>query len=195
MKLSLYQVDAFTDRIFGGNPAAVVPLSHWLPDNVLMNIAIENNLSETAFFVPQGRHYELRWFTVLEEIDLCGHATLASAHVLFRHMGYKGDVITFETRQAGSLRVSRSDKLLTLDFPERTPSPITDIPPALIASLGGVEPQEVLLSRDYVVVYGSEDDVRRIVPDYAVMDTLKRRVCITAKGHKVDFCQPFLLSG
>jgi PhzF family phenazine biosynthesis protein len=194
MEFPLYQIDAFTSEIFKGNPAAVVPLPEWLPDETLYAIACENNLSETAFFVAKGDAYELRWFTVLEEIDLCGHATLASAYVLFNHLGYTKDVIRFITRRAGDLLVSRKGRQLTLDFPSREPAPQESVPSEIFACLGR-KPEQVLLSRDYVVVYGDEDAIRAIKPDYAIMEGLKRRVCITAPGKKVDFVSRFFCAG
>ncbi|MGA7297590.1 MAG: PhzF family phenazine biosynthesis isomerase, partial [Rhodanobacteraceae bacterium] len=123
MKYSLYQVDAFASRVFAGNPAAVCPLPAWLPDAVLQAIAEENNLSETAFFVPAGDSYELRWFTPLSEVDLCGHATLASAHVLYRHLGHERDTIDFMTR-SGTLQVSRAGDDFCLDLPASRPQPV-----------------------------------------------------------------------
>ncbi|HPK65435.1 MAG TPA: PhzF family phenazine biosynthesis isomerase, partial [Thermoanaerobaculia bacterium] len=134
MRLKQYQVDAFTERPFGGNPAAVVPLAAWLPDELLQAIAEENNLSETAFYVPRGPAYELRWFTPAAEVDLCGHATLATAHVLFTHEHASGDAVTFHTR-SGDLVVRRSATALEMDFPARVPAPV-DPPPRLVEALG-----------------------------------------------------------
>ena len=119
MELPLYQIDAFAEEIFRGNPAAVVPLQEWLSDETLQKIALENNLSETAFFVPEGDLFELRWFTPEYEIDLCGHATLATAHILFTELGYQEKTIHFHTQKAGTLTVSKKDDLYTLDFPSR----------------------------------------------------------------------------
>ncbi len=202
LELPFYQIDAFTDRVFKGNPAAVVPLEAWLPDDVLKAIAIENNLSETAFFVPQGDTFSLRWFTVLEEIDLCGHATLASAFVIFNHLGFTGDTIRFVTLKAGDLLVNRNraNNELTLDFPERDPKSLTAYPPELIAAIGGAVPQEVLIARDYVVVLESEEAVRAVVPNYEIMSTLSRagklmRVSVTARGRDVDFVSRFFCPG
>jgi PhzF family phenazine biosynthesis protein len=202
LELPFYQIDAFTDSVFKGNPAAVVPLESWLPDHVLKAIAIENNLSETAFFVPQGDAFALRWFTVLEEIDLCGHATLASAFVIFNHLGFTGDTIHFITEKAGDLHVNRANnnKELTLDFPERVPEPLAKYPTELIAAIGGVKPQEVLLARDYVVVLDSEETVRAVIPNYEIMKTLNEpgkllRVSITALGKDVDFVSRFFCAG
>jgi PhzF family phenazine biosynthesis protein len=116
MKIPIFQVDAFTDQMFGGNPAAVCPLEKWIPDEILQKIASENNLSETAFFVPENNVFRIRWFTPKVEVDLCGHATLASGHVLFNHLNYKEDYIRFESR-SGRLNVKKDKNLVTLDFP------------------------------------------------------------------------------
>jgi len=148
MSIPIYQADAFTSQLFGGNPAAVCPLQEWLPDKVMQKIAIENNLAETAFFVKNDNGYFLRWFTPEYEIDLCGHATLASAHILFTELGYPGDTIYFETVKAGVLTVKRDGDKYTMDFPSRPPIPI-EIPNGLIEALGGPQPLAVLRSRDY----------------------------------------------
>ncbi|HKW54995.1 MAG TPA: PhzF family phenazine biosynthesis isomerase, partial [Stellaceae bacterium] len=125
MRLALYQVDAFTDRLFGGNPAAVVPLEQWLPDATLQAIAAENNLAETAFFVPEGAAYALRWFTPTVEVDLCGHATLASAYVIFRFLDTRREQVDFRTLKAGTLSVKRQGDALAMDFPSRPAKPVT----------------------------------------------------------------------
>src|ERR1700758_414413 len=152
MRIPLYQVDAFTSRLFGGNPAAVCPLAEWPPDAAMQAIAAENNLAETAFFVTQGEGYLLRWFTPTVEVDLCGHATLASAHVVFDFLEPRRDVVRFRTLKAATLEVRRRPGLLTMDFPARPPVPCE--PPAeLLTALGGT-PREVLRARDHLVVYG-----------------------------------------
>src|SRR5258708_38194056 len=147
MRIPLYQVDAFADRPFTGNPAAVCPLEAWLPDEVMQAIAAENNLSETAFFVAEGTGYQLRWFTPVAEVDLCGHATLASAHVIFRFLRPELREIAFETQQAGTLTVTRDGDLLALVFPSRPPSPCA-APAGLTAALGGA-PAAVLAPPHY----------------------------------------------
>jgi PhzF family phenazine biosynthesis protein len=191
MELKIYQVDAFADKVFKGNPAAVVPLREWLPDEMLLNITRENNLSETAFFVPKSDGYELRWFTTAAEIDLCGHATLASAFVLFRYIKVPGSSISFYTRKAGKLLVSKEGEILTLDFPVRTPEP-TALTPELLESLNGIRPKEVLLSRDYVAVFDDEEIIRHFQPDFQLIEErLNRRLCITAPGKKTDFVSRF----
>ena len=189
MKLKLYQVDAFTDRVFGGNPAAVCPLEQGPDDRLMQSIAAENNLSETAFFVPGEQGFELRWFTPLREVDLCGHATLASAHVIFEILGYSGPVIAFETR-SGTLRVGRAGERLQMDFPADRPVPC-EVPDALAKGLGQ-EPVEVLKAADYLAVFDSEDTVRAITPDLLRLSRLDLRgVIITAPGREADFVSRF----
>jgi len=188
MKLPYFEVSAFTADPFGGNPAGVCPLKAWLADATMQNIAAQNNLSETAFFVPRGGDYELRWFTPKVEIDLCGHATLASAFVLFSELGFGADAICFHSR-SGVLSVSRKSGVLTLDFPSRPPAPCT-VPDALIRGLGR-KPVEVRKARDYFAVFSREDDVRSLQPDFAELVTLDANVIVTAPGMACDFVSRF----
>lgn len=189
MKLTQYQVDAFATRVFEGNPAAVCPLEAWLDDAVLQAIANENNLSETAFFVPIARGFQLRWFTPVAEVDLCGHATLAAAHVLFTRLGYAGPRIVFATR-SGELAVEAQDGRLAMDFPARPPRPCP-APPTLLAGLGH-PPTAVLAADDYLAVYEHEAIVRSLAPNLAKLQELDRRgVIITAPGEQVDFVSRF----
>jgi len=189
MKLKQYQIDAFSSRAFAGNPAAVVPLAAWLSDSLLQAIAEENNLSETAFFVPVAEGYELRWFTPVSEVDLCGHATLASAHVLFSHLNHTADSISFFTR-SGMLSVRRSGSDLEMDFPGRRPVPC-DPPPALLRAFGAT-PVETLAADDYLLVFSSEEVVRNITPEMSLLRQLDLRgVIITAPGNSVDFVSRF----
>jgi PhzF family phenazine biosynthesis protein len=193
--IPIYQADAFTDKLFGGNPAAICPLDEWLSDETMQAIAIENNLAETAFFVKNDTGYKLRWFTPEYEIDLCGHATLASAHILFTQLGHKQDEIHFETVKAGTLIVKKEGDKYTMDFPLRQPIHI-DAPVGLIEALGEKQPIEVLRSRDYFLVYESESDIRDITPDFfalSKMDTVG--VIVTAPGDKVDFVSRFFAPG
>lgn len=195
MTIPIYQVDAFTDKLFGGNPAAICPLTGWLPDEIMQKIAVENNLAETAFFVKNTNGYKLRWFTPEYEIDLCGHATLASAHILFTELGYSGDAIHFETIKAGTLIVTKAGDKYTMDFPSRPPIPI-EPPNGLIEALGEKQPLEFLRSRDYFIVYRSEDDIKDISPDFfalSKMDTVG--VIVTAPGKDVDFVSRFFAPG
>lgn len=194
MMLPLYQIDAFTDRVFGGNPAAVVPLASWLPDALLQRIAAENNLSETAFFVPQedaGNHFHLRWFTPTNEIDLCGHATLAAAHVLFHELGNGAPEIRF-TSAGGELVVRRDGDLLELDFPARPATPASgDLKVIDALGLHGVR-ASMLKSRDLLVVLESEADVRALRPDFPALCEMDYfGVCVTAPGDDVDFVSRF----
>lgn len=195
MTIPIYQADAFTDKLFGGNPAAICPLDTWLPDEVMQKIAIENNLAETAFFVKNEQGYKLRWFTPEYEIDLCGHATLASAHILFTELGYKQDIIYFETLKAGVLTVKKDGDKYTMDFPSR-PAISIEIPNGLAEALGGNPPLEIFRSRDYLLVYESENDIRDLSPDFfalSKMDTVG--VIITAPGKDVDFVSRFFAPG
>lgn len=189
MNIRQYQVDAFAARVFEGNPAAVCPLDSWLDDGVLQAIAEENNLSETAFFVPSAAGFELRWFTPVREVDLCGHATLASAHVIFEELEYSGQRITFATR-SGDLFVKREGTGLQMDFPAcpAMPCEMTDL---LIRGLGQ-RPLEVLAADDYLVVFESEEVVRSIRPDHALLTQLDLRgVIVSAPGESVDFVSRF----
>lgn len=185
IKLRMFQVDAFAARVFEGNPAAVCPLDAWLDDALLQAIAAENNLSETAFFVAAGDAFELRWFTPVAEVDLCGHATLASAHVLYRHLGYSGTAARFLTR-SGELVVTRTPAGLAMDFPGSPPQ-VVEAPAELLAGLGA-PPREVLAAFDYVAVYASEEEVRRLAPDFSRLQRIGLRgVVATAPGDSVDF--------
>jgi PhzF family phenazine biosynthesis protein len=164
-------------------------LDGWLDDGILQAIAEENNLSETAFFVPAGSGYHLRWFTPVAEVDLCGHATLAAAHVLFEHLGYDAQSIEFSTR-SGTLVVERKDGLLAMDFPSRPPVPC--ISPAALTEGLGREALEVLTADDYIAVFENQEDVRSLSPDMTKLCTLGLRgVCVTAPGGDVDFVSRF----
>jgi len=189
MKIRQYQVDAFATRAFEGNPAAVCPLENWLDDGLLQAIAEENNLSETAFFVPSEQGYDLRWFTPLKEVDLCGHATLAAAHVLFDILGYAGQAIRFETR-SGALIVTRTGTQLEMDFPACPPAPCA-LSETLAQGLG-MRPLEVLAGDDYLAVFENEATIRAITPDQALLARLDLRgVIVTAPGTDVDFVSRF----
>jgi predicted PhzF superfamily epimerase YddE/YHI9 len=191
MRLQIYQVDAFTDSLFGGNPAAVCPLETWLPEKTMQAIAAENNLAETAFFVREGRDYALRWFTPTVEVDLCGHATLAAGQIVFRFIEPERDSVSFRTMNAGALVVSRRGDMLALDFPARPAVPV-DPPPGLVAALGGV-PREVLRARDHLVVYGSAAEVAALDPDLAALAKVDCWAAIvTAPGEDgIDFVSRF----
>ena len=189
MNAPIYQVDAFTSRLFSGNPAAVVILDEWLPDAVLQSIAAENNLSETAFVIPKNDVSELRWFTPAVEVDLCGHATLAAGHVLFTYHDQSLRSVRFSTR-SGMLAVNRVGDLLSLDFPAR-PGRAMATTEALVAALGA-RPREALVARDLLAVFETEAEIRALVPRFdlvAALDTFA--VIVTAPGTHVDFVSRF----
>jgi predicted PhzF superfamily epimerase YddE/YHI9 len=189
MKLPLYQVDTFTGRVFAGNPAAVCPLERWLDESTMQAIAAENNLAETAFFVRAGDGYEIRWFTPALEIDLCGHATLASGFVVFRHLDPAAPAVTFRSK-SGPLAVTRAGDRLCLDFPARPPVACAR-PPALDAALGRA-PREVLRARDYLAVFDREEDVQALAPNMeqvAALDALG--LIAAAPGREADFVSRF----
>ena len=184
MLLPLYWIDAFTDRVFRGNPAAVVPLEHWLDAARMQKIAFENGLSETAFFVKTGlARYHLRWFTPAVEVDLCGHATLASAHVLFRELGVTGDAVTFDTRSGPLVVVRRADGKFEMDFPIRTGDQPAEAPPALLRGLGRVPERLFLSPARWLCVYAQAADVRDLRPDHPALATVTPgRIIVTAPG-------------
>lgn len=191
MELTLFQVDAFTDHAFGGNPAAVIPLRAWLPDAVMRSIAIENNLSETAFFVFKGpAHFHLRWFTPADEVELCGHATLATSHVIFTHLGLDLPAeITFDSL-SGPLRVTRSELGYTLDFPTAPLAPAPETP--TYAEAIGAPVLEAWRSMDDMVVVESEAIVRTLSPDMGKIAALDARgLIVTAPGDSCDFVSRF----
>ncbi|MFL6354596.1 MAG: PhzF family phenazine biosynthesis protein [Bryobacteraceae bacterium] len=189
MELPIFQVDAFTSAVFSGNPAAVCPLDQWLPDATLQAIAAENNLAETAFFVPDGDRFHLRWFTPVCEVELCGHATLASAHILFRELNQPGDTVRFDTL-SGELAVKRQGDRLFMDLPSRPPANV-NVHPELIAAVGGT-PAEVLGARDYLVRYNSAAEVHALTPNMDVLKRLDRfAVIVTAPGTDCDFVSRF----
>lgn len=191
--MKLYQIDAFTDRLFGGNPAAVVPLESWLPEEVMQQIAAENNLAETAFFVPEGDVYRLRWFTPKNEVNFCGHATLASAFVLFNELGFSRPEIVFETR-VGRLSVKRSADAFEMDFPALAPEPAPDVPAAVLEGLR-VMPLEVIKNfENYFAVLESERAVLEVQPDFARLATLHPFcVGVTARGDNADFVSRYFM--
>lgn len=191
MELPIYQVDAFTSKVFGGNPAAVVPLESWLPDETLQKIALENNLSETAFFVANDNGFHLRWFTPTVEVDLCGHATLATSSVIYDQLGYDKDQIHFESL-SGELIVRRSDDGFTLDFPV-WPHTKVDIDPRVSDALGA-EPVELYTGPDWVAVYDNPTTVEHMAPDMAKLSAISeaRGIIATAEGvDGIDFVSRF----
>jgi PhzF family phenazine biosynthesis protein len=189
LRIPVYQVDAFASRVFAGNPAAICPLEQWLPDDQMQSIAAENNLSETAFFVREGGgSYRLRWFTPKVEVDLCGHATLASAYVILNRLA-PAESVRFETK-SGALVVTRDGDLLSMDFPARAPAECT-VHPQLVIALGG-QPETILGARDYLVLYRSEEEVRALDPDMELLKKIDRfAVIVSAPGKDVDFVSRF----
>jgi len=190
MKIPIYQVDAFTDERFSGNPAAVCKLQEWLPDETMQKIAAENNLAETAFVVEKNQNFELRWFTPTVEVDLCGHATLASAYVFKEHLGYHSNEIAFKTK-SGILTVVFGGDIMTMIFPSR-PGNVVEAPIELVDGIK-VQPLEVLKSvEDFMAILSSEDEVRKLNPD---LEKLKKLDCrgtiVTSRGINVDFVSRF----
>lgn len=189
MRIPIFQVDAFAAVPFTGNPAAICPLEKWLPDHLMQAIAAENNLAETAFFVKDGDGYGLRWFTPAVEVDLCGHATLGSAYVLWEKLGCAAERISFQTR-SGTLTVTRENDVLALDLPARAPGPCV-AHPSLVEAIGG-QPREVLAARDYFVVYEGEEEVRGLTPNFRELAKVDRfAVIATAPGKECDFVSRF----
>ncbi|MDZ7742069.1 MAG: PhzF family phenazine biosynthesis protein [Bacteroidota bacterium] len=189
MKIKIFQVDAFASQVFSGNPAAVCPLDEWIPDELMQNIAAENNLSETAFFVQQDKAMEIRWFTPKTEVDLCGHATLASGHVLFNHLGFAEDTIIFSSR-SGELRVSRQGELITLDFPAAEYHAYE--PPEKLVRALGKRPLEACRASKILALFESEEDIINIQPDFELLKEIDAEgVIITSRGEIVDFVSRF----
>jgi PhzF family phenazine biosynthesis protein len=195
MKLTLYQVDAFTDKIFGGNPAAVIPLKKWIPDALMQQLALENNLSESVFFVQsekKGVDYDIRWFTPELEINLCGHATLASAYVVMEILKEKKKKVVFNSK-SGLLTVRKDSQkkfMGLMDFPSWKPEKINDYPQELIASLGNPEIIGVYKHRDCLIELANEEAVKKIQPDFTLMKKTGEKVIITAPGNASDRSKP-----
>lgn len=191
MKLELYQIDAFTNKIFGGNPACVVPLTEWLPDELLLQIAKENAVAETAFFVKKGEKFHLRWFTPDIEMDLCGHATLATAHCIKSILNYPSSTIFFETL-SGDLTVNAENDYYFLDFPSRMPI-ASELPEAISKALN-IQPKEIYKSRDYVLVYDNQEAIENIQINRQFFDQINLGhggVIVTARGNTCDFVSRF----
>ena len=193
MDIRYYHINAFTDRVFAGNPAGVCFLEAWIDDKILQSIAAENNLSETAFLVHAGNHYELRWFSPGMEIDLCGHATLASAFAVFEYVDPESSQVEFQTK-SGRLSVRRQGELLMMDFPARPPQPCKA--PENIDEILGIPPEETRSARDLLAVYEDEDQIRRLKPDMAGVAALDYfAVIVTAPGENCDFVSRFFAPG
>ncbi|MGB3616215.1 MAG: PhzF family phenazine biosynthesis protein, partial [Elainellaceae cyanobacterium] len=191
MRVPIFQVDAFSDHVFGGNPAAVCPLESWLEDSVMQHIAMENSVAETAFIVPSDTGFDIRWFTPEIEMDLCGHATLAAAHVAIKHLNPALSSIRFQSR-SGELIVSSEGELLTLDFPSRKPRPSSA--PDEVLSAFQQQPIEVLKARDYVLVFEEEEVIRQLTPNRDRLNQINLDLggtAVTARGKEVDFVSRF----
>ena len=191
MKLKIYQIDAFTENVFGGNPAAVCPLENWLPDETLQKIAMENNLAETAYYVKKDTGYEIRWFTPTVEVDLCGHATLATAYVLYNYENHMGDEIQFLSTRSGKLTVTKNKELLTLNFPSDVVNKIS-ISEELKKGFDQ-QPEAVYKGRtDYMFVFNDESQIEQLKPNFQELSKWDvRGVIATAKGEKSDFVSRF----
>lgn len=189
MEIPIYQVDAFASRAFEGNPAAICPLESWLPDATMQALAMENNLAETAYFVKTGDRYHLRWFTPAIEIDLCGHATLASAWLILNRLEPQRNEVRFDTK-SGELVVTRDGERLSMDFPARPPQPVQQWP-KLAAAVGG-KPREILAARDYLLVYETGQEVLDLRPDFNTLLDSDRLVIVTGPGSDgIDFVSRF----
>ena len=191
MKLLIFQIDAFTEKVFIGNPACVVPLENWLEDNILLKIAQENAVAETAFFVRKGKNYHLRWFTPDIEMDLCGHATLASAHCILSELKLESEKVIFET-VSGELEVSIKNESYLMDLPRR--DPISATLPNEIKNALNIQPKKILKARDYMLVYENQKEIEDIVIDREVFDQININpggVIVTAKGNNCDFVSRF----
>ena len=191
MIIPIYQVDAFTDELFSGNPAAVCPVEYWPSDDILQNVASENNLSETVFLRRRYGLYEIRWFTPVSEVELCGHATLAAAHVLFNHLNFDRDHVKFESLYNGMLEVSKNGDYLTLDFPVDNIEPA--LPPDHLFKALGCKPLEIWKGNtDYLLYYPSQEDIEELKPDFGLLKKIETRgIIVTAPGYDCDFVSRF----
>ena len=190
MRLQIFQADAFASSLFKGNPAAVVPLKQWLPVELMQQIALENNLSETAFFIPEGDHFHIRWFTPKAEVKLCGHATLATAHVIFNELGFQDELIQFNSK-SGILTVKKVGDKQQLDFPADFAQAVEPIP--VFAEAFGTHPLATFKGRtDYLLLFDSEETIQKFQPDISLLlSTNGRGIMVTAKGNEVDFVSRF----
>jgi PhzF family phenazine biosynthesis protein len=191
MKQNIYQVDAFTDEIFKGNPAAVCPLDSWLRDDILQKIAMENNLSETAFYLREGEDYSIRWFTPTVEVDLCGHATLAAAFIMFNYEKHEGTLIRFKSLRSGELTVTKSGELLTLNFPADITSEASEN--KTIGECFNIKPKQIFRGKtDYMLIFSTETEIKQLIPNLGQIKALDcRGVIVTAPGENVDFVSRF----
>ena len=190
-KIKIYQVDAFTNKLFSGNPAAVCPLDKWLPDEVMQSIALENNYSETAFFIKNQKKFSIRWFTPEVEIGLCGHATLAAAHILFTEMDFQEDIVEFKTNSGEILKVKKNNNILKMDFPSHDPK-ITDQNLEEVSQALGILPVSFYFCNYGLAVFNNEEDIIKIRPNFSILEKLPYDgIIVTAPGEKVDFVSRF----
>jgi PhzF family phenazine biosynthesis protein len=201
MQYLLYQIDAFTNKLFGGNPAAVIPLAEWIPDELMQQIAMENNLSETVFFVPSGNaaaDYDIRWFTPAVEINLCGHATLASAYVLFQILNFKKEELVFSSK-SGLLKIKKEEEhglfKGVMDFPSWKPERLTNYPEKLAEVFANTEIIGVYKHRDLLIELTDEAAVKNFEPDFSLIKSVTDKMIITAPGNTVDFVSRFFAPG
>ena len=191
MKIKIYQIDAFSDQVFRGNPAAICILDGWIDESTMQLIAAENNLAETAFVVPLGKNYAIRWFTPKAEVDLCGHATLAAAHVLFNYYNYKSHTIRFESLASGELLVTKDGKKLVLDFPADQIEKVAP-PDSLIKAIGGKPIETYIGKTDYMLIFNSQKAVELLKPDFKRLAKVNARgIIVSARGEQVDFVSRF----
>jgi PhzF family phenazine biosynthesis protein len=190
MKFSIFQADAFAAELFKGNPVAVVPLKEWLSDEIMQQIAAENNLSETAFFIPEGDHFHIRWFTPMTEVNLCGHATLATAHILFNELNFQDELISFNS-QSGILTVKKIEDKLQLNFPA-DPVKLEETNPEFSKALGSQPIAEYKGNTKHLLLFDSEESIRNMKPNFHLLkQTNARGIIVTAKGKTVDFVSRF----
>lgn len=191
MKIKIYQVDAFASKVFAGNPAAVCLLEEWLDDQLMQRIANENNLSETAFAVPVEDYFEIRWFTPEVEVDLCGHATLATAHVLFNHLDYPSNLVKFNSIHSGKLSVEKNGKLLTLDFPADTLEEMV-VPEIIVTALHRPPLKAFRGKTDFMFIYASQSEIESMKPDFGLLAQMGGRgIIVTAMGNDSNFVSRF----
>lgn len=190
-KIKIYQIDAFSDKKFHGNPAAVCVLDEWLTEDLMQNIAAENNLAETAFVVKKNDDYEIRWFTPAVEVDLCGHATLASAHVLFNYYMHPTKQIVFQSRKRGQLSVDKQNDSLTLNFPADTTKKV-DLPEGMIKALGKTPNETYQGLTDYLLIYSNQEEIEKLTPDFSMLVKVDARgIIVSAPGKITDFVSRF----
>ena len=191
MNQPIYIVDAFTSKLFAGNPAAVCPLDKWLSEDLLQKIAMENNLSETAFFVKEEDHYHIRWFTPTVEVPLCGHATLASSFIIFNFIEKDAEEIEFNSK-SGELTITRNGKIISLNFPANKPEKV-EVTSEVIGALKA-EPKELYFNKSYLAVFETEEEIKNIKPDFREFEKVHSDgIIITAPGNNSDFVSRYFV--